>query len=95
MGLLFALSLGMALVPIIARTFHPHLLPAWLLMAVAAGASVAAWLKWGIARFGNNGGWQVAAGAAGLLVAVLMAINSWYLNGGRGKTGGREAACSR
>ena len=83
LGLLFSLSLGMALVPIIARQyFQPHLLPAWLLMAVAAGASVAAWLKWGIARFGNNeGGWQVAAGASGLLVAVLMAVNSWYLYG--------------
>lgn len=90
LGLLFSLSIGMAFVPVISRQyFQPHLLPAWLLMAVAAGASVAAWLNWGFERYGRNGEWQVATGAACLLITVLMAVNSWYINGDASK---REAS---
>ena len=82
LGLLFSLALCMALIPVIARQyFQPHLLPAWLLMAVAAGASIATWLKWGLAQYASSDGWQAATATTGLFIAVLMAVNSWYSNG--------------
>lgn len=90
LGLLFSLSLCMAVVPVISRQyFLPHLLPAWLLMAVAAGVSIAGWQKWGVARYGGRGDWQVAVGTVSLIAALLMFVNSWYMNGDVKK---REAA---
>ncbi|MBL8349601.1 MAG: glycosyltransferase family 39 protein [Burkholderiaceae bacterium] len=81
-GLLLALAIAMAVVPIVSRQyFLSHLLPAWLLMVVPAAVSVSAWLERPSADAGPTVESLRVVGAVGLLIAVLLAVDSWYLNG--------------
>jgi len=82
MGLLFTQAIAMALVPVLAKQyFAPHLLPAWLLMSIPAAVIAAVWLQ-GLkqASISSSGTFPACAGL-GLGVAIVMAVNSWYLNG--------------
>jgi Dolichyl-phosphate-mannose-protein mannosyltransferase len=82
LGLLFVQAVAMALVPVLAKQyFPPHLLPAWLLMSIPAAVVAAGWLQGLMQAPPTAMGTYSAWAGVGLVVAVVMAVNSWYLNG--------------
>jgi len=82
LGLLFALAVAMALVPVVAKQyFAPHLLPAWLLMSIPASTVAAIWLQGQTKTPLASRNILAASVGLGLSVSVVMAVNSWYLNG--------------